>query len=100
LLYTSFLVVFMVAGVGLWLAATATGARQSVEHFVASTLEFKSFRFDSVQIITSSILIGAVLVVVGTMVNVVVAAFYNLISDVVGGVEFTLIEDEPVDPVV
>jgi hypothetical protein len=34
------------------------------------------------------------------MVTVVVAAFYNLITDVVGGVEIIVIEDESVDPVV
>jgi Transmembrane domain of unknown function (DUF3566) len=100
LLYTTFLLVVMVAGVGLWLASTATGARHSVESFIASTLLLKNFRFDSLQILTSSLLIGAILVVVATMVTVVVAAFYNLISDVVGGVELIFIEDEPVDHVV
>jgi uncharacterized membrane protein len=71
-----------------------------VEHFIASTLLFKSFKFQSLQILLSTTIIGMILVGVGTGVSVLVAAFYNLISDVVGGVEVTVIEEEPAEPVV
>jgi hypothetical protein len=100
LLYLSFLMVGMVAGAGLWLVATITGVRHAVEHFIASTLLFKSFKFQSLQILLSTTIIGMILVGVGTGVSVLVAAFYNLISDVVGGVEVTVIEEEPAEPVV
>jgi hypothetical protein len=96
LLYVSFFAVFVVAGIGLWLTASATGARHSVEHFIASTLLVKHFRFDSVRILLSSLAIGAVFLVVATFLTVVLAAFFNLISDVVGGLEVTVIEEERV----
>ena len=95
LLYLSFLVVFLVASIGLWLAATATGARHSVEHFVASTLLFKNFHFQSLQLLGAVGVIGLVMTGVGTGANVVLAAFYNLISDVIGGIELTVIEEDP-----
>jgi hypothetical protein len=100
MLYFSFLLVVVVAGVGLWLAATATGARHSVEHFIAATLLFKNFRFDSLRILVSSVGVGVGLVVVGAGLTVAAAAFYNLISDMVGGIELTVIEEEPTASVV
>lgn len=100
LLYASMLVVGMVAFVVLWIAASATGARHSVEHFIASALLLKQFRFASATILLSTTAIGVVLVGMATGATVVLAAFYNLISDVVGGVEVTVLQEESSDPVV
>jgi len=100
MLYLSLMVVFAVAGVGLWLVASATGARQGFERLVASTLLLKNFRFDSVRILLASLAIGAVFVAVATLLTVVFAAFFNLICDVVGGLELTVIEEEPAQAVV
>jgi hypothetical protein len=100
LLYGSLLVVGMVAFMGLWVASSATGARHSVEHFIASALLLKQFRFASATILLSTTAIGVVLVGMATGATVVVAAFYNLISDVVGGVELTVLQEEPADRVV
>jgi hypothetical protein len=43
----------------------------------------------------ASIVGGLVLVVMGTGANVLFAVLYNLISDVVGGIEVTVLEDDP-----
>ena len=44
-------------------------------------------------------LIGLILVVAGTGINVLLAVLFNLISDLVGGVRFTVIEEESARPV-
>jgi Transmembrane domain of unknown function (DUF3566) len=51
-----------------------------------------TFRFNSVWIFERLFLIGAISVVVWSLVNLFVALLYNLVSDVVGGVSITLTE--------
>jgi hypothetical protein len=95
LLYVTFLIVAMVTGIGLWIAASDSGAIKSIEHFIDVTFLVKNFHFQSWPILLGGFGMGVVLVFVGTGVNLLVAAFYNLISDVVGGIEISVIEEEP-----
>lgn len=50
------------------------------------------FRFNGAWIFTRLLLAGLGLVVLWSLVNVFVALLYNLVSDVVGGIEVTLAE--------
>ena len=43
-------------------------------------------------------LIGLILVIAGTGLNVLLAVLFNLISDLVGGVRITVIEEESARP--
>ena len=95
LFYLSLFLVVLVAGVGLWLVATATGARHNVERFVGDLLSSNDFHFLGLQILRAATLVGLVLVVVATVANVLMAILYNLISDVIGGIEVTVLEDDP-----
>ena len=51
-----------------------------------------TFTFDSGWIFSRVFLIGVVLVCVWSIINVLVSLLYNLVSDVIGGVELTLLE--------
>jgi hypothetical protein len=95
LFYASLLVVWLVAGVVLWLAASVTGVMDNVDTFIAKLFALQSFHFSVTQVLRGSVLGGLVLVVLGTCINVVGAVLYNLIADVVGGVEITVLEEEP-----
>jgi hypothetical protein len=94
LFYLSLLVVWLVAGVLLWTAATASGVIDNIETFVRDLGQFESFRFRGHVILTTSVIAGLVLVLLGTGANVLVAVIYNLTSDVVGGVEVTVLDAE------
>ena len=94
LFYMSLVLVVLIAGLVLWLVAGATGVRHNVERFVGDLLSSKDFHFLGAQILRASALVGLVLVVVGTVANVLMAVLYNLISDVVGGVEITVLEED------
>ena len=100
LIYGSFFLVVLVAGIALWLVASATGARHSVEHFIASALLLKQFRFASLTIGLAATGIGLILAAAATGATVAVAGFYNLVSEVVGGVELTIVQEEPAGTVV
>ena len=56
----------------------------------------ESLRFRGRLIFTSCLIGGLVLVLLGTGANGLKAIIYNLISDVVGGVEVTALDSEPV----
>ena len=95
LFYLSLLGVWLVAGVLLWLAASASGIIDNLERFVEDLFALESFRFNGGLVFLSSAVGGLILVLLATGANVVMAVIYNLTSDVVGGVEVTVLEAEP-----
>ena len=95
LFYLCMLVVWLVAGVLLWLGASAIGLIDNIERFVADLFVFEYFQLRGIAILLSTLVGGLVLVLLGTGINVIMAVVYNLTSDVVGGVEVTLLENEP-----
>jgi hypothetical protein len=101
LFYLSLLVVFLVAGILLWLAASVTGVVDNVETFIKQLFALNSFHFVGLKLFLATLLGGAVLTVLGTGLNVLMAVLYNLVADVVGGIEVTVLEEgEPPRPVV
>ena len=50
-------------------------------------------------IFRASFLAGLILVIAGSAFNVLLAVLFNLISDLVGGIRFTVIEEENVRPI-
>ncbi len=100
LFYLSLLVVWLVAGSLLWAAAASTGLVDNFENFVKELFVLESFRIRGGLILLSSMIGGLVLVLLGTGANVLMAVIYNLTSDVVGGIEVTVLEEEPARPVI
>ncbi len=95
LLYVSAYFVVLVAGIVLWSVATAAGVRGNIESFIGELIASERFEFKAAQILRSSIFGGAVLVLVGTFFNVLLAVLFNLISDVVGGLGISVEERPP-----
>ena len=94
LFYLSMLVVWLVAGVLLWVGASATGIVDNLERFVEDLFALESFRVNGGLLFVTCLVGGLVLVVLGTGVNVLMAVIYNLTSDIVGGVEVSVTETE------
>ncbi|MDQ1429163.1 MAG: hypothetical protein QOK39_2639 [Acidimicrobiaceae bacterium] len=93
LFYLCVLLVFLVAGIVLWNIAQAFDVIHSVEKFVRSILDLQKFTFHPGVVLQSYLFGGAILVLLGTGANVLAALLYNLISDVVGGVQFIVLEE-------
>lgn len=93
LFHLSLLLVLLIAGVILWAAGSSIGAIEGVEKFMRA-IGFEDFRFVGAQLLRGFAAAGLVLVVLGTGLSVLVAVVYNLISDVVGGIEFTVLEED------
>ena len=92
--YLCALIVILVAGVMLWWIASAAGVVASIESFVGELVNNKDFRLLSWEVLRAATLIGLVVVCLMTVVTVLAAAFYNLFSELLGGVEVTVVEQE------
>jgi hypothetical protein len=84
----------LVAGVMLWWLASAAGVISQLEKFVGEMVDNENFRFLSWEVLRAGTLIGLVIVCILTVLTVMAAAFYNLFSELLGGVEVTVIEQE------
>ncbi len=98
-LYTCGLVVFLAAAIGLWIVASAAGAIPSIETFITQLFALKHFSFKAGQLFLGTLGVGLVGVFAATLFTVITGVLYNLISDVVGGVEITVLEEEPIEVV-
>lgn len=86
--------VAMVAGLGLWAIASVFGVIDGVEDFFGGLISSKDFEFLSIPVLVGSALTGIALVGVGAVVGVILTAVYNLVSEIVGGVEAAVLEDD------
>jgi len=94
LLFTTLYLVFLVAGLVLWTAATATGLRENIETFIGDLIASDDFKILGSTMMRASVLGGLVLVVMGTGASVLFTVLYNLISDVIGGIT-VVFEERP-----
>jgi Transmembrane domain of unknown function (DUF3566) len=88
--------IVLTAGVLLWNVAYATGTVDNVERFFES-FGWSSFDFNGGEIYHNA-WIGGLFVVIGlTGLAVLFATLFNLITDLVGGMRFTVLEEEVVE---
>lgn len=80
------LIVVLMAGAALWNVASSLGTITSIDKSIRTLFDLKSFTLRPLPVLAYGAGIGGVLVVLGTLANVVVAVLLNLISDVTGGV--------------
>ena len=92
-LYACLLLVFVVAWAILWVAAGIFGVTGNVEDFIAKLFALDSFHFSIVAQAIAIVIGGSVLVGLGTGANVLGAIFYNLITELVGGVQIDVEDD-------
>ncbi|HUP70461.1 MAG TPA: DUF3566 domain-containing protein [Acidimicrobiales bacterium] len=95
LFYLCLLVVSLVAGLLLWAAASTTGVIDNFERFIKELFAFQTFSINGALIFRSTLIGGLVMVLLGSGFNVLMAVIYNLTSDVVGGIEVAVLEEEP-----
>jgi hypothetical protein len=96
--YLCGLIVTLASGVVLWSIASGLGVIHNVQSFVGNLLGSDSFQFLSWRILRGATLIGLVIVCIQVVCTVLAAAFYNLFSELLGGIEITVVEEEPAGP--
>ena len=104
-MYAAFFFVFVVAWAILWAVAAVLGVTTNVEDFIAKLFALDSFSFSLFAQAIAMVVIGGVVIALGTGANALSAIFYNLIVELQGGVELHVevsdvaeVEAEPADP--
>lgn len=92
LFYLCVMAVILGAFVILYGVLGAIGALDSVTRLIRDLFADPEFQIHGDWLFTRGVAIGIVMVIVWSLINVFVAFLYNLISDIVGGIEVTLSE--------
>ena len=88
--------VCLTSGVLLWRVADSTGTLDNVERWFTQ-FGWETFEFDGGEIFHNAWVIGLFLAVGLTGAAVLMATLFNLVSDVVGGIRVTVLEEEVVE---
>lgn len=108
ILYVCLFAVLLVGGIVLWTVFSASGLRANVEDLITTLLgneaageavSEEDFRFEASQMFKAAFVGGLILVLAGTVANVVMAMMFNLISDLIGGITIGVESPGPVTPV-
>lgn len=89
-------VIILTASVLLWNVANATGTVENVERFFES-FGWNTFEFNGGEMYHAGWIAGLFVVIGFTGLAVLVATLFNLITDLVGGIRFTVLEEEVVE---
>ena len=87
--------ILLVALVLLWSVASATGTIDNIQQFLKS-FGWESFEFKGGQLFVNVMILGLLGVVLATALWVLAATIFNLITDLVGGIRVTVLEEEVV----
>jgi uncharacterized membrane protein len=90
--YFCVMLVFLGALMILYGVLDAIGALDSITRLIRDLFADKSFSIHADWLFTRGFAIGLAMVLLGSIINVFVAFLYNLISDLVGGIQITLSE--------
>ena len=85
--------VALISLVLLWNVAQSTGTLVNFEIFMES-FGWETFRFDCSELFGNLWILGLLGVILGTGLWVLLATIFNLITDLVGGVRVTVLEEE------
>jgi hypothetical protein len=98
ILYACLYGALVVAGTVLWSIIVRSGVVTDIEGFVAEVGSYEVWEINGEEIFSRATVIGAILLAAAVVFNVVLTIIFNLISDLVGGVRLTILEeDEPVE---
>lgn len=92
LFYVCIMVVILGALIILYGVLGAIGAIQNVEDLIRELFSDETFQISGEWLFTRGVAVGLLMVVLWSLINVFVALLYNLLSDIVGGIEMTLSE--------
>lgn len=93
LFYISVMLVLLFASMLIFFAADAAGIVEKLENFVQG-IGWPDWQIRPIQLFRALLLIGIGNVVIWTAVNVFASFLYNLVSDIVGGIQVTFSERE------
>ncbi len=98
LFFLSVWLIVMIAAVIVWTVAQGSGTVEKVETFVQSNLGVTDWKLDGEFLFRQFGLVGLILTLGASLAATIGSVVFNLISDIIGGVWITVIEEETVRP--
>jgi hypothetical protein len=86
----------LLASVLVWNAADAAGTIEDMEEFITDLGDYQSFEIDGNVIFRAAVAIAGILTLASSVMVVLLTVVFNLISDLIGGIRLTVIEEETV----
>jgi hypothetical protein len=96
LFFLSFWFIVMIAAVIVWTVARGSGTVEKIETFIESNITQEDFRLDGDFLFRQFGLVSLVIALGGALATTIASVIFNLISDIIGGVWVTVIEEESV----
>lgn len=90
--------IFLVAGVTMWSVARSSGTIDNFEKFIAQSFSLTDVSIDADLLFRVYSLIGLIITLALTGAAVIGSILFNLISDLIGGVWVSVIEEETAEP--
>jgi hypothetical protein len=87
-------VIMLVSGAILWRVAVSSGVIDNIEGFIESLLVLDNFKFNGDELFRAYAVGGLLMVLIATGFTVLATVLFNLISDLIGGVRVTVIQEE------
>jgi hypothetical protein len=84
----------LLAGTLVWSAAEASGTINNVESFIRDLGDYDTWEIQGESVLRAGIIIAGMLTLASTVLVVLLAVVFNLISDLIGGIRVTVIEEE------
>ena len=91
-------VIMLVSGAILWRVAVSSGVIDNIEGFIESLLVLDNFKFNGNELFRAYAVGGLLMVLIATGFTVLATVLFNLISDLIGGVRITVIQEETARP--
>ncbi len=86
----------LLGSVLVWSAATASGMVENVESFIRELGDYETFKINADVMFRAAVVVAGMLTLASSVLMVLLTVVFNLISDLVGGIRVTVIEEETV----
>lgn len=87
-------VIFLITGLMLWKVASESGLIDNIETFIADIFAYREFTLEGRALFRAYAIGGLFMVLASTVFATLSAMLFNLISDLVGGIRMTVIQEE------
>lgn len=86
----------LLASVLVWNAAMAAGTIENIEDFIRDLGDYKTYEINGDVVFRAAMVIAGILTLASSLLVVLLTVVFNLISDLVGGIRVTVVEEETV----
>lgn len=86
----------LLSSVLVWNAALAAGTIENIESFIRELGDYTTYEINGDVVFRAAMVIAGILTLASSVLTVLLTVVFNLISDLVGGIRVTVIEEETV----